>query len=163
MEAVQSFVSMSSDNPKTIRNCVMTMRMIWNSATAWGYVTHDPFKGLVLPEYIKPEQPYFAPEQAKAIFDNMEEPYHTVGWVLAESGIRHGEVCGLNVGSVSVECCTITVRHSVSCGELTTTKSKRPRVFAISKALCERLKMFIGDRPADAPLFTNRKSGAFGS
>lgn len=137
----------------------MTLRMIWNSATAWGYVTHDPFKGLVLPEYVKPEQPCFTPQQAKAILGKLEEPYHTVGWVLAETGIRRGEVCGLNVGSLIPEANAIMVRNAVSRGELGSTKAKKPRVFAISGALCERLKLYAGHRPADAPLFTNREGG----
>src|SRR5262249_30734378 len=146
VEAVQSFVSTSSDNPKTIRNCVMTLRMIWNSATAWGYVAHDPFKGLVLPEYVKPEQPCFAPEQAKAIIEKLEEPYHTIGWALAETGIRRGEVCGLNVGSVALDANVIIVRNAVSRGQLGSTKARRPRVVAISSALCARLKLYIAGR-----------------
>jgi integrase len=152
---VQSFVSASRDNPKTIRNCIMTLRMIWNSATAWSYVTHDPFRRLILPEYIKPEQPCFTPEQGKAIIEKLAEPYRTAWWVLAESGIRRGEVCGLKVGSVLLDANAVVVRNAVSCGKLSSTKAKRSRVFAISNALCERLKLYMGNRPSDAPLFTN--------
>ena len=46
----RQFVSDCHCNPKTIRNLVATLRMMWNSARAWGYVAHNPFDGLVLPK-----------------------------------------------------------------------------------------------------------------
>src|SRR6266704_6418505 len=49
-QKIQAFVSNCNTNPKTIRNLVATLRMMWNSARAWGYVAHDPFDGLVLPK-----------------------------------------------------------------------------------------------------------------
>ncbi len=39
-----------SVSPKSIRNIIALLGMMWNQAKAWGYVQHDPFSGLVLPE-----------------------------------------------------------------------------------------------------------------
>lgn len=47
---VQQFVANCKTNPKTVRNLVATLRMMWNSARAWAYVAHNPFDGLVLPK-----------------------------------------------------------------------------------------------------------------
>ena len=55
-ELVQSFVADCDVNPKTVKNLIATLRTMWNSAKAWGYVGHDPFDGLVLPEWRKEEQ-----------------------------------------------------------------------------------------------------------
>ena len=40
-QRLQAFVSGCDCNSKTIRNLVATLRMMWNSARAWGYVAHD--------------------------------------------------------------------------------------------------------------------------
>jgi len=49
-EKLQALVSSCQCNAKTIRNLVATLRMMWNSARAWGYVAHDPFDWLALPK-----------------------------------------------------------------------------------------------------------------
>lgn len=48
-QRLQAFVSRCRCNSKTIRHLVATLRMMWNSARAWGYVARDPFDGLVCP------------------------------------------------------------------------------------------------------------------
>src|ERR1019366_1122424 len=49
-EAVQRFISGLELSAKSVRNVYITLRMVWKSARAWGYVTHDPFEGIVLPK-----------------------------------------------------------------------------------------------------------------
>jgi len=71
---------------KTIRNRVATLRLLWASARAWGYVTHDVCDDLVLPTWNREEQPSFMVEQVKQIIDAANEPYKSVFW---GSGDRH--------------------------------------------------------------------------
>jgi len=40
-QRLQAFISKCACNSKTIRNFVATLRMMWNSARAWGYVAHN--------------------------------------------------------------------------------------------------------------------------
>jgi len=110
-------------NPKTTKNLVGILRIMWNAAKAWGYVSHDPFGSLVLLEWDKPEQPAFSPEDIKRIIDASQPPYDTVYWLVAQTGIRHGEVCALDVGHVDLENCTITVRRTAADGTSTTTRA----------------------------------------
>ena len=49
-EMVQSFVARRKVSAKSARNLIALMRQMWRSALAWGYVQHDPFIGIVLPE-----------------------------------------------------------------------------------------------------------------
>lgn len=44
-QTVQTFVSTCKANAKTVRNAVMTLRSMWKSAKAWGYVTMTRLKG----------------------------------------------------------------------------------------------------------------------
>ena len=53
-QTVQVFIQRCSLAPKSCRNMVLTLRMMWSSANAWGYVSHDPFEGLVLPKVTRP-------------------------------------------------------------------------------------------------------------
>ena len=82
-----------------------------------------------------------------------EPPYDTVFRLVAETGIRRGELCALNVGHVDVQDCILIVRKSGSGKYITDTKSRRPRVFSISRGLAKRLKSFVEDRDPDEPLF----------
>jgi integrase len=98
----KKYISDCDLSAKTVKNLVGTLRIMWNSAKAWGYVGHDPFGGLVLPEWDPPEQPTFSPEDMRRIIAAAEPPYDTVYWLVAQTGIRRGEVCGLDVGHVDL-------------------------------------------------------------
>jgi len=37
-------------SPKSIRNLIATVRMMWTQAQAWGYIQHDALFGIVLPD-----------------------------------------------------------------------------------------------------------------
>ena len=80
--------------------------------------------------------------------------------LVAETGIRRGEICGLNVGDVDVNRCIIVVQRS------RTKKSKlkapkaglrngvvKKRVFSLSPSLTEQLRPFVEGHRADEPLF----------
>src|SRR6266581_4800858 len=135
-QKLQSFVSGCHCNSKTIRNLVATLRMMWNSARAWGYVAHDPFDGLVLPKRGLVQTFSFSLDDIKRIIDCASEPYKTFYAVLAETGIRGGEICGLRVADLDLENAVIYVRQSVWRGKIQTVKSKKGnRRFPISPEL----------------------------
>jgi hypothetical protein len=46
----QQLVSNCKLSPKTVKNLVATLSIMWNTAKAWHLVDHDPFEGLKLPE-----------------------------------------------------------------------------------------------------------------
>jgi integrase len=156
-ELLQSFVSSCGVSPKTVRNLIGTLRIMWNSAGAWGYVGHDPFNGLMLPECDAPEQPSFDAEDIRRIIAAAEPPYDTVFWLIAQTGIRRGEVCALDVGHVDLDNLFIVVRRSRSGRHITDNKSRKPRMFPISPRLAQRLRSFVEGRQVDAPLFLSPK------
>ena len=114
---------------------------------------HDPFGGLVLPEWNPPEQPMFSPEDMRRIIAAAEPPYDTVYWLPAQTGIRRGEVCGLDVGHLDLANRIIVVKRSRSGRHITDTKSRKPRIFSISPRLAQRLESFVSGRNSDDPLF----------
>jgi integrase len=154
-ELLQSIIAIwkGKRSAKTIRNRVTTFRLLWKTAKAWQYVTHDPCDGLVLPDWDKPEQESFSIADVQNILKAAESPYDLVFWLVAETGIRRGEVCALNVGHVDLPNRVIVVRDSRWNQHITANKSRRPRVFSLSPQLAERLKVIVEGRAADEPLF----------
>ncbi|MGA8532181.1 MAG: site-specific integrase [Acidobacteriaceae bacterium] len=84
----------------------------------------------------------------------------TVWRLVAETGIRRGEICGLNVGDVDVSHRIIVVQRSRTLrGKLKAPKAGvrngqvKRRVFSLSPSLTEHLRPFVEGRAADEPLF----------
>jgi integrase len=152
-QMIQMLLLESKLSPKSCRNLVATLRIMWKSAKGWGYVMHDPFSGLVLPKPEPAEQPHFSIEQAKQIISLAKPPFNIAFWLIYETGIRRGEVCALNVGHVDLPNRTIVVRNSRSGNHITANKSRRPRVFSLSPQLAEALVPIVTGRTADMPLF----------
>ena len=135
--------------PKTTRNILATMRMVWKTARAWGYVTHNPFeKGLlILPRRGLTRKVTLTSEQARAVIRLAVEPYRSLFWIIAETGIRGGEVCGLFTEDVDLAQQFIHVKRSAWRAQLQTPKTGNAvRSFPISPALSEHLTVFIGER-----------------
>ena len=143
-QKLQAFVSGCHCNSKTIRNLVATLRMMWNSARAWGYVAHDPFNGLVLPKRGLVQAFTFSLEETKGIIGSASGPYRTFYSILAETGIRGGEICALRVADLDVENAVIQVRQNVWRGKIQTVKSRKGnRRFPISAELVEHLRGYL--------------------
>ncbi|HYW36865.1 MAG TPA: site-specific integrase [Terriglobales bacterium] len=133
--------------PKTTRNILATMRIIWKTARAWGYVTHNPFEGLMLPRRGLTRKPTLTSEQARDVIRLAVEPYRSLFWIIAETGIRGGEVCGLFAEDVDLARQFIHVKRSAWRAQLQTPKTENAvRSFPISPALSEHLAAFIGER-----------------
>ena len=150
-QRVQAFVSGCHANPKTIRNLVATLRMMWTSARAWGYVAHNPFDGLVLPKRGLVHVFTLSLDEIKRVIGSADEPSRTFYLILAETGIRGGEICALRVDDLDLENALIHVRQSVWRGKLQTVKSRRGnRRFSISPELVEHLRAYLGSWRANA-------------
>ncbi|MFY9559085.1 MAG: site-specific integrase [Terriglobales bacterium] len=143
-QRLQAFVSGCHCNAKTIRNLVATLRMMWSSARSWGYVAHDPFEGLVLPKRGLVQTFTFSLEETQRIVASASEPHKTFYSILAETGIRGGEICGLRVADLDLENAVIHVRQSVWRGQVQTVKSRKGnRRFPISAELVEHLRAYL--------------------
>jgi integrase len=144
-ERIQDFVASREIGQKSIHNLVATLRMLWNSAKAWAYVSHDPFEGLVLPTAPDPEPKFFTLEEVQTILDNAPEPDRTFYCLAAETGLRAGELCGLRWEDLNFESGIVEVKQSAWQGRIVTPKTKKAcRTFAISPQLLEHLRKMQG-------------------
>ena len=129
---------------KTISNYVSTFQMMWNRLKAWDMVTGDPFENLVLPRAELKEPASFTPDQIKEIITRAGEPYKTIFWLCAETGLRGGELCGLYKNDIDLDARMIFVRRSAFQGKLQTPKTGNAvRSFPISATLADHILSLI--------------------
>lgn len=159
-ELLQEVVNGWTCSPKTTKNRVGTFRLIWDKAKAWKYTAETVYEGLELPDWERSEQPCFSVEETAQIIERSRQPFKTVWRLVAETGIRRGEICGLNVGDVDVNYRIIVVQRSrTKRGKLKAPKAGvrngqvKRRVFSLSPSLTEHLRPFVEGRAADEPLF----------
>ena len=164
-EMLQQFLSENPLKPKSVRNLFVTFKLMWMTAKAWGYTDKNICGGIVLPTMNVPEKKWFNPEQMKRIIEAAEEPYKTMFWIAAETGMRGGELLALKVVDLALDRQAIAINRSVWKGELQTTKSKKGvRGFAISAALSEHLRTYLlcnwRENPAKL-VFSTREGTAY--
>jgi integrase len=139
---------------KTVKNLVSTLSLMQATAAAWKYADRDWFTGLVLPEWIKPEEYRFRLEEARRIINTAQEPFKTFFWVIAETRIRLGEACALRPRDFRLELRVVVIRWSAWRSiHIGSTKGKRPRIFDLSPQLAEHLRLFTADKGAAEFLF----------
>ena len=132
-------------SPTTIHNYITTFRMLWVCIQDWEYADHDPLKRVRAPKKDgRKTQPCFTLEQTREILLRAtEEPYATMFHILAETGMRGGELCGLFRADVDLDARTIRIGRSAYQGHLQTTKTENAdRVIYISSFLAERIKQY---------------------
>src|SRR5215470_1796782 len=154
-EIVQDFVARMGASPKTVRNVVNCLRSMWQTAESWGYVHHDPFRGLRLPQMTRGEAPFFTLEEVREILAAAPEPYRTFYWLAAETGLRAGELCGLRWGDIGTD--ELRVRQTVWRGNIQTPKSKAAgRPVALSPHLSAALNLKRGVDPLQLVFQTSK-------
>jgi integrase len=158
-EALQLWVTRLKVAPKTVRNFVSTLRMLWKSAKSWRYVGPlDPFEDLRLPNKGLSSRINLTGEHAKALVQKADGEMRTMLWVLAETGIRGGELVALHIEDLSGR--NLRVRRSAWRGTLGTPKTGRGvRQFVISEALADHLKNYIAGLDRTSGLLFQTKNG----
>jgi integrase len=167
-ERQQGFVTMLSQkvSRKSVENIMGTLSSMITTARKWGYVG-EPVKigDLVLPDVgMKLEARFFTPEQVRHILRLSEEPFRTMFYILAMTGIRAGELLGLQVEDVDFERRLLFIRRSVNRGNVQSVKSKASqRPLPLPDALAEILKRHLRtwrENP-ERWLFTNSRTRPF--
>lgn len=115
------------------------MRLVWKTTKDWGYISHDPFQGLRFPEGSRSKTYNFTIEESLSIIAEAPEQRNSFFWLLAETGMRPGELAGLKLEGIDWLNGTICIEQSVWQGKLQTPKSHAAnRKFAISSELVKR-------------------------
>ena len=102
-ERVQSFLNrlVGKASPMTVKNVWTTLRIMWNSAVAWKYVTGE--LRVELPRSRKLRMRCYTVQEVKRILANTKGGDQLFFWLAAETGMRVGEIVALRASDVDVE------------------------------------------------------------
>jgi integrase len=160
-ESVQRFVNTIQKSPRTVRNVLNTLRSMWNAARAWSYVSGDPFEYLRLPSPRRSPRLQMPMEDVQKVLVNAPEPFRTFLWVIAESGLRAGEACGLRMQDIDFERRLLMVKQSSWEGRLQEPKTGHvDRKCLLSSDLMRHLGEYFAKYWRDNPaglVFCSRK------
>lgn len=111
---------------KTLLNVLGTLSSMLNKAREWGYICQGvEFDKLALPEAeVATPARFFTADQVRRIIEAAKEPYATMFAVFAMTGMRAGEVLGLQVDDLDFEHRLLFVRRSAWYGKIQTLKSR---------------------------------------
>jgi integrase len=164
-EMLQHFLSDAQVKPKTVRNLYITFKLMWNTAKAWGYTEKNICEGIVLPKMTRPDRPWFAQEEMRKIILTADEPYKSMFWICAETGIRGGELCGLKVDDLQLDSRLLSIERAAWKGKLQGPKTQNAfRRFTVSPQLADHLRVYLLNHWKENPerlLFSTRNGTAF--
>jgi integrase len=148
VENQQVFVTRLSKelSRKTVVNVLATLSSMLNRARQWGYACEPvEFARLALPEAsIGTVARFFSADDARRIIEAASEPFATMFATLAMTGIRAGELLGLQVEDLDFERRLIFIRRSAWYGRIQTLKSKASQgALPMPEPLADMLKSYL--------------------
>ncbi len=163
-ERQQVFVTRVSQRAsrKTVLNVIGTLSSMMATAKKWGYISETVKVGeLALPdEGVRPEARFFTAEQVRQIIGLAGEPFRTIFAVAAMTGLRAGELLGLQVEDLDFTSRLIFVRRSVHRGRVQSVKSRASqKPLPMPAALASILTQYLAgwrENP-ERWLFVNRR------
>ncbi len=155
---------------KTIGNVILILKEMSKHAVQWGYLDSNPVQYVELPRGEETEMDVLTLEEIRRLLEAQEEPLKTLLLTAVLTGMRQGELFGLQWPDVDVEGHRIHVRRSLWHGQLGTPKSRRSRRAidlpptleeALTRLSAERLGEFVfcsrDGTPMDADNFRHRE------
>jgi len=125
-------------SPKTVLNLRATLQIVWRSAQAWGYVTHNAIEGVRVPRRGRVERFFFSLAETRKILSNAAEPQRTIYWLAAETGM----LAALRWADVDLDALTVRVTQSAWRGKVQDPKTANAlRCFALSPQLAAHLRL----------------------
>lgn len=162
--------------PPTIKHHVWVLRQIFGMAAEDRAITYNPALGFKLPTdkavgRLKPEPRFLSPEEVEAVAAKLDttHPYGLLVRFTAWTGLRAGEVAGLNVADVDLMRKTVLVRRTRErIGGVWiehTPKSGKPRNVPLVPWLVDDLRAYLAQHPRatepNAPLWPGGRSGGY--
>lgn len=130
-ERVQTFLNRVAGkmSPKSVKNVWTTLRIMWNSAVAWKYVTGE--LRVELPKARKLRMRCYSVDEVKRILANTHGAEQLFFWLAAETGARVGELIALRVSDVNLDSMCLEINKALWCGT-----EDAPKTEAGNRCIC---------------------------
>src|SRR5258708_341709 len=146
-ERVQSFLNrlVGKSSTKTVKNVWTTLRIMWNPAVAWKYVTGE--LRVELPKARKLRMRCYTVQEVKRILVYTKGAEQVFFWLAAETGLRAGELIALRASDVDVANLLVEVSKAIWNGSEHNPKTEAAfRSVCISARLGNQLKKYLDGR-----------------
>jgi integrase len=151
--------SMEGRNRKTVINCVGDLFSILSAARKWNHkVPEVKWGDLFFPTEGLRDPAFLQPGQVKAILAEVSGryPWEMFFELLADTGLRTGEILGLRVCDLDFKHRVITLHQSIWGGEMQTMKTVGSAVpIPMTPAIAKKLKLYLVGHTAEL-LFVNK-------
>lgn len=155
---VQSFIaSLSAEHglsEKTCLNVFTLLRAMFKQAKLWGFVRKDSTEGLKRPRVQQREMDFLDGEELRVFLENSSGYYRLLFTMAAMTGLRQGELLGLQWGDINWKTSELVVRRTLYQGKLGSPKTKGSiRRVSISPMLLEGLREHYESVTGDGDAF----------
>ena len=114
-------------SPKTIGNVIVILKEMFKHAVQWGHLDANPVQYVERPRGEDKEMDVFTPDEIRRLLGAQDEPLLTLLLTAVLTGMRQGELFGLQWEDIDFARDVIHVRRSLWHGTLGTPKSRRSR------------------------------------
>jgi integrase len=142
---LQKYVSQRLENvkPKTVINELVPLKKMLSHACRWGYLKVSPAEYVERPRVEKEEMDILIPDEIRLFLDQVTPKHKPFFLTAILTGMRRGELLGLQWGDIDWHSNQIHVRRSLWKGQFVTPKSKTStRRIDMSPHLAMELKKY---------------------
>jgi len=157
---IQALVKAMSESyaPGSVRNIYDVLSKVFGSAVDDRVVASSPCRRIVLPAVDDSEVTIPTTDEVAALHDAFNPRYRSAVVLLAGSGVRVGEMPGLDVQLLDFLRKTVRVeRQRLQNGKIGPTKTtKSVRAIPVGQTVLDHAAAHLAEFPTDGPLFTAR-------
>ena len=123
---LQKYVAMRLQKvkPKTVINEIVVLKEMFKHAVRWGYLKNSPAEYVERPRVEKEEMDILTPEEINLFLEHVTPKYRAFFLAAILTGMRRGELLGLQWGDIDWNHKQIHVRRAIWKGQFITPKSK---------------------------------------
>jgi len=114
-------------SPKTILHDLVLLKSMFKRAVILGYIHESPAQYVERPKVEDKEMDFLTPEEIELFFDNVTPKFRPLFMTAVMTGLRRGELLGLQWGDIDWNAGLLHVRRSLYKGTFVTPKSSRSR------------------------------------
>ncbi len=154
-EEIQGLVSTSLRDknlaPKTVNNTLVLLKTMLMHGVRWGYLRENPAQ-YIDPLRVEPkEMSFLTPEEIRLLLENSHEPFRTLFTTAILTGMRRGELLGLQWGDIDWNQNRIYIKRSIYWRVRKDIKSNEPCwIFVTPKSARSRRTVVMSPRLREA-------------
>jgi integrase len=148
------FSKLKEVSAKTVVNHLVPLRLMFKHAVRWGYLKQNPADYVERPRVERKEMAFLEPSEVRAFLQEVSAKYYALFLTAVLTGLRRGELLGLQVDDLNFHKNQIHVRRALWKGTFITPKTKYSiRAVDMTPVLAYELKKHVLSKPhSDAKL-----------